>query len=119
MQVLFHTKVVQLQIKKWNDKRIKLGKFKQSDRALLLGPIFKEFKEKLMSIWMGPDIIEKCHCNGLIKIKTRDEGIPLLVNGFTLKIYNKPLKKEEFTNIVKTQNLNVIDSGDSLNPYKH
>jgi hypothetical protein len=31
------------------------------------------------------------------------------VNGFRLKRYNKPLTKEEFTNIVKAQNLDVIE----------
>jgi hypothetical protein len=40
----------------------------------------------------------------------------LLVNGFRLEIYNKPMKREEFTTAMKTPKLDVIDSRDALNP---
>jgi hypothetical protein len=64
-----------------------------------------------MTRWLGPYIIEKCYDNGSVHIRTIDEeGIPLLVNGFRLKVYNKPLTKEEFTTTIRTQNLDVIDS---------
>jgi hypothetical protein len=73
-----------------------------------------------MTIWLGPYIIEKCHDNGSIHIRTMDEEeIPLLVNGFRIKSYNEPLTKEEFINTVKTKKLDVIDRKDALNPSKH
>jgi hypothetical protein len=46
---------------------------------------------------MGPYEIDTVYDNGSIKIKTIDEQqTPLLVNGHWLRIYNKPLSKEEF-----------------------
>jgi hypothetical protein len=119
MQALFNIEVVQQQRKYWHDKKIKHGKFKEGDWALLYDSRFKDFKGKLMTRWLGPYIIEKCHDNGSVQIRTIDEeGIPLLVNGFRLKVYNKPMTREEFTTTVKTQNMDVIDSIDALNPSK-
>jgi hypothetical protein len=70
-----------------------------------------------MTRWLGPYIIEKCYDNGLVQIRTVDEEkIPLLVNGFRLKVYNKPLTKDEFTETIKTQRLDVIDRKHALNP---
>jgi len=48
--------------------------------------------------------VEKCHDNGLVQIKTIDEeAILLLVNGQRLKMYKRPLSKQEFIdNINKT-----------------
>jgi hypothetical protein len=58
---------------------------------------FKNFKGKLTTRWMGPYEIEIVYENGSIRIKTIDEQqTPLLVNGHRLRIYNKPLSKEEF-----------------------
>jgi hypothetical protein len=42
----------------------------------------------------------------------------LLVNGFMLKIYKNPTKKEEFKEKVKTQNMDSIDSRETLSPSK-
>jgi hypothetical protein len=56
---------------------------------------FKDFNGKLMTKWLGPYIIDKCHDNGSVQIRTIDEErIPLLVNGFKLKVYNKPMTRE-------------------------
>jgi hypothetical protein len=45
-----------------------------------------------------------CYDNSPMKIRTIDEeNIPLLVSGYRLKIYNKPLSKEEFTSTIKSQ----------------
>jgi hypothetical protein len=119
MQALFNTEVVQQQRKYWHDKKIKHRKFKEGDWALLYDSIFKDFKGNMMTRWLGPYTIEKCYDNGSVQIKTIDEeGIPLLVNGFRIKVYNKPMTREEFTTTVKTQNMDVIDSGDALNPSK-
>jgi len=40
-----------------------------------------------------------CHDNGSIQIRTIDaEAFPLLVNGYRLKVYKKPLSRQEFIN---------------------
>lgn len=51
-----------------------------------------------------PYVVERCHDNGLVQIRTIDEeAIPLLVNGHQLKMYKKPLSKQDFIdNINKT-----------------
>jgi hypothetical protein len=57
-----------------------------------------------MTTWLGLYTIENCYDNGLVHLKTIDEErIPLPVNGFRLKVYNKPMTREEFTTTVKTQ----------------
>lgn len=58
---------------------------------------YKDFKGKLRTRWLGPYVVERCHDNGSVKIRTIDEeAIPLLVNGHRLKIYKRPLSKQEF-----------------------
>ena len=60
---------------------------------------YKDFKGKLRTRWLRPYVVERCHDNGLLQIKTIDEeAIPLLVNGHRLKIYKRPLSKQEFIN---------------------
>ena len=65
---------------------------------------YKHFKGKLRTRWLRPYVVEKCHDNGLVQIKTIDEeAILLLVNGQRLKMYKRPLSKQEFIdNINKT-----------------
>jgi hypothetical protein len=73
----------------------------------------------MMTRWLGPYIIEKYYDNGLVHIRTIDEeGILLLVNGFSIKVYNKTMIRKEFTTILKERNLYVIDSINNLNPSK-
>ena len=61
-----------------------------------------------MTIWLGPYLIEKFHDNGAVQIRTIDEeGTPLLVNDYILKVYRKPMSKEEFIGIINRE-LNVI-----------
>ena len=58
---------------------------------------FKDFKGKLRTRWVRPYVVERCHDNGPVQIITIDEeSIPLLVNGHQLKIYKRPLSKQEF-----------------------
>jgi len=48
-----------------------------------------------MTRWLGPYLIEKFHDNGAVQIRTiNEEWIPLLVNGYRLKVYKKPMSKE-------------------------
>lgn len=59
---------------------------------------------------LGPYQIEKFHDNGVVQIRTIDEeGIPLIVNGYRLKVYRKPLSKEEFI-ITINKEVNLIGS---------
>lgn len=46
---------------------------------------------------VGLYTVEKCNGNGSVLIRTIDEeAIPMLINGHRLKIYRKPLSKQEF-----------------------
>ena len=97
LQALLHTEVVQLQRKIWHEKNIREKQFQEGDWALLYDSRYKDFKGKLRTRWLGPYTVEKCNDNGLVLIRTIDEEpIPMLVNGHRLKIYKKPLSKEEF-----------------------
>ena len=97
MQALLHSEVVQLQRKIWHDRHLKEKKFQQGDWALLYDSIYKDFKGKPKTRGLGPYEVEKCNDNGLVLIWTIDEeAIPMLVNGHRLKIYRKPLSKQEF-----------------------
>jgi hypothetical protein len=59
---------------------------------------------------MGPYEIGIVYNNGSIRIRTIDEQqTPLLVNGNRLRLYNKPLSKEEFlTCITKNSDMQMI-----------
>jgi len=59
--------------------------------------------------WLGPYTVEKCNENGSVLIRTIDEeAIPVLVNGHRLKIYKKPLSRQEF---IKTVEKLVMEAG--------
>lgn len=63
-----------------------------------------------MKIWLGPYLIDIWHDYGDFQIMTVDEeGIPLLVNDYRLKVYIKPMSKEEF-NITINREFNFIGS---------
>lgn len=94
MQALLQTEVTQIQRKIWHDKNIKDNQFQEGDWTLLYDSRYKYFKGKLRTIWLGPYIIEKCHDNGSVQVRTIDaEAIPLLVNGHRLEVYKRPLSK--------------------------
>ena len=94
------TDLVQHQRAKWHDKYIKDKKFQEGDWALLFDSKFKDFQGKFQTHWLGPYEIEKVFNNGAVRIRTIDESkTPLLVNGHRLKIYQKPISKEEFIKI--------------------
>ena len=82
MKALLHTEIVQLLRKIWHDKHIKEKQFQEGDWALLYDSRYKDFKGKLRTRWLGPYVVERCHDNGLVQIKTIDEeAIQLLGNG--------------------------------------
>ena len=110
MQTLLNTEVIQVQRKVWHDKNIKDKVFQEGDWALLYDSKFKDFKRKMMTKWLGPYLIEKCHDNGVVQIKTiNEEGIPFLVNGYRLKAYNRPMSMEEFISTISKE-VNLIRS---------
>ena len=96
-QVVEHPSLVQQQRKIWHDKFIKKIFFHTGDWALLYDSKYKDFKAKFTTHWQGPYEIEEIFDNGLVKIKTIDESATsCLVNGHRLKVYNKPINKEDF-----------------------
>jgi len=104
MQALLHTEIVQLQRKIWHDNYIKEKQFQEGDWALLYDSRYKYFKGKLRTRSLRPYVVEICHDNGSVQIRTIDEeAIPLLVNGHRFTMYKRPLSKQEFIdNINKT-----------------
>ena len=91
------TSIVQQQRTRWHDKYIKENKFREGDWALLFDSKFKDFQGKFQTHWLGPYEIVKFFDNGEIKIRTIDEEkVTFLVNGHRLKLYHKPLSREEF-----------------------
>ena len=95
--VVHKTSIVQQQRTGWHDKYIKEKKFKEGDWALLFDSKFKYFQGKFQTHWLGPYEIIRIFDNGAIKIRTIDEEkVTFLVNGHRLKLYHKPLSREEF-----------------------
>jgi hypothetical protein len=70
---------------------------------------------------MGPYEIDIFYDNGSIRIKTIDEQhTPLLLNGHWLRIYSKPLSKEEFlTCILQNSDMQVINKEEDLHNDPH
>jgi len=67
---------------------------------------------------LGPCQIDACYENGSIKIKTIDgEIIPLLVNGYRLKIYRKLMTRKEISRFLQRQQLNVAGSRKCPSPF--
>lgn len=67
-----------------------------------------------MKIWLGSYLIEKCHENGVVQIKTVDEeGIHLLVNSYWVRLYRKPMSEVEFINTISKE---VNGIGSTIDP---
>ena len=72
-------------------------KFEQGDWALLFDSKFKDFQGKFQTHRLGPYEIDTIFDTGAVKIKAIDnEQITFLVNGNRLRLYRKPLTREEF-----------------------
>jgi len=76
--------------------------------------IFKEFQTH----WLGPCENEIVFDNGVVRIKSIDEEkTTFLVNGHRLRIYHKPLTKEEFIrNMQDNLDLNLVKEDSSSSP---
>ena len=94
---LQQTIMVQQQRIKWHNKFIRKKEFQVGDWDLLFDSKFKYFKGKFTTHWLGPYEIQEVFDNGSVRIKTIDEEeASFLVNGHKLKVYNKPLNRDEF-----------------------
>eukprot|EP00253_Pinus_taeda_P026374 PITA_26374 len=117
------TKVVRNNRKDWADRLVKATwaynttwKTTTGDWALLYDSRYKDFKGKLRTRSLGPYTMEKCNDNGSVLIRTIDEeAIPKLVNGHRLKIYKKPLSRQEFIETVEKSVL-VVEQGSTSIP---
>ena len=71
---------------------------------MLFDSRFKHFKGNLTTRWMGPYEIVTVFYNGSVKIRTIDEDqTAFVVNGHRLKVYRKPLSKQEFIHNMSQQ----------------
>ena len=96
--------LMQKQRKQWHDSHIKKKEFEEGDWALLFHSKFRDHKAKFTTHWMGPYEIVQVFENGSVKLTTIDgEGNNFLVNGHWLKLYHKPISKEDFIQIVSQQ----------------
>jgi hypothetical protein len=59
---------------------------------------------------MGPYEVDTVYDNGAVRIKTIDENqTSLVVNGHRLKVYHKPLSKEDFVkNVLQTSEMKLV-----------
>jgi hypothetical protein len=97
------TILVQNQRSKWHDKFIKKKHFQPGDWALLFDSRFKTFKGKLTTRWLGPYEVVTAYDNGVVNIKTIDDGqVPFVVNGHRLKLDHRSISKEYFLQVMST-----------------
>jgi hypothetical protein len=117
---LQRTILVQNQRSKWHDKYIKKKHFKPGDWALLFYSKYKTFKGKVTTRWLGPYEVETVFDNGSVRIKTIDDcQNSFVVNGHQLKVYNKPLSRDDFLQeIAKQPEINIVgeESSPPANP---
>jgi hypothetical protein len=59
---------------------------------------------------MGPYEVDTVYDNGAVRIKTIDENqTSVVVNGHRLKVYHKPLSKEDFVkNVLQTSEIQLV-----------
>ena len=104
--------MVQQQRIKWNEKFIKKKEFQVGDWALLFDSKFKDFKGKFSTHWLGPYEIQEDFDNGFVRIKTIDEEeASFLVNGHRLKVYNKPLNRDECVSSFCEDEIQILGDG--------
>ena len=70
-------------------------------------------------LFTGFSTIIKSHDNGSVQIKNIDEEvIPLLINGNKVKVYKKPLSKQEFINGI-SKRLMLVEKVSASTPSSH
>jgi len=72
-----------------------------------------EFKIKLYNRWLSPYEVDIIYDNRVVKLRTIDEEkYPIIANGHKLKLYNKPISKEEFIAKLQEQiSLTMVELG--------
>jgi hypothetical protein len=109
--------LVQNQQRKWHDKFIKKKKFQPGDWALLFDSRFKTFKGKLTTRWLGPYEVVTMFDSRDVKIKTiDDEHASFVVNGHRLKLYHKLVSKENFMQVMSTDEALALVDGEVSSP---
>jgi hypothetical protein len=74
--------LVQNQRSKWHGNFIKKKHFQNDDWDLFFDSLFKTFKGKLTTRWLGPYKVVTVYENEAAKIKTIDDGqLSFVVNG--------------------------------------
>lgn len=64
---------------------------------LLYDSRLENFQGKLRTRWLGPYKIDIVFPNGTVRLLTIDDSkTPLLVNGHRLRLYQRPISKEDF-----------------------
>jgi hypothetical protein len=97
LDAIQQTTIIQQQRSKWHDKNIKNKQFQKGNWALLYDSRFKEFQGKLRTRWLGPYELDIVFPNGTVRLLTIDDSkTPLLVNGHRLRLYQRPISKEDF-----------------------
>ena len=107
---LQRTTLIQEKRTKWNEKYIKKKSFQSGDWALLYDSRIKKFKGKLSTRWMRPYEIDTVYYNGSVRIKTIDENhTSFFRNGHRMKVYHKPLSKEDFVkNVLQSSEMQLV-----------
>ena len=89
--------MIQQQRSRWHDRTIKQKKFQKGNWALLYDSHFENFQGKLRTRWLGPYEVDVVFPNGTVRLLTIDDSrTPLLVNGYQLRLYHRPVSKEDF-----------------------
>ena len=101
LDAIHQTTMIQQQRSKWHDKTIKNKQFQKGNWALLYDSRFKEFQGKLRTRWLGPYEVDTVFPNGTVRLLTIDDSkTPLLVNGHHLRLYQRPISKEDFKALI-------------------
>eukprot|EP00253_Pinus_taeda_P017746 PITA_17746 len=97
LEAVHQTMMIQHQRSKWHDKTIKQKQFQKGNWALLYDSRFENFQGKLRTRWLGPYEVDAVFPNGTVRLLTIDGSrTPLLVNGYRLRLYQRPVSKEDF-----------------------
>ena len=77
---------------------------------------FENFQGKLRTRWLGPYEVDAVFSNGTVRLLTIDDSkTPLLVNGHRLRLYQRPISKEDFKTACMT-NTHYLFLGESFAP---
>ena len=96
----------------------KKKKFHIGDWALLFDSKFKDFKAKFTTHWLGPYEIAEVYDNGSVKLQTiDDEAHTFVFNGHWLKLYTKPINKEDsIQQFSQKREMEVLDKHTGVSP---